>query len=117
MLKQQHSIGGGGNKPNNSGKATSASRANPQAIAFDADTIVAGILFHLADEGIGSTVDPASLQSLRRRLKRANSNVTVVKRARWESMSNPQRLEWLLAVSESCYQVEDDATIAIGHRR
>jgi len=117
MLKQKHSIGDG-DKQNDSGKTRpAASLANPQAIVFDADMIVAGILFHLADEGIGSTVDPASLQSLRRRLKRANSNVTVVKRTRWESMSNPQRLEWLLAVSESCYQVEDDATIAIGHRR
>src|SRR5689334_18060884 len=100
MLKEQNNI-------SVTSSVTEASSANRQAIVFDPDTIVAGILFHLADEGVGSAVDPASIQTLRRRLKRAardGSNVTVIKRARWESMNNPHRLEWLLAVSESCYQ-------------
>jgi hypothetical protein len=73
------------------------------------------MLYHFADEGIGTVVEPSSLVSLRRRLKRGPDVITT-KRARWEAMSNPQRLEWLLAVSESCFQVREDATVVIGHR-
>src|SRR4051794_36168306 len=109
MLKQ-HSIDDSRKNGQNSAPGT-----DRQAISFGPDTIVAGIVFHLADEGVGNTVDPTSLASLRRRLKRSRE-VAIIKRSRWESMSNPQRLEWLLAVSESCYQVRDDATIGIGHR-
>ena len=113
MIKQHEPVEGGGKK-----LSTNLPRKQPdrQMIFFDADTIVAGIVFHLADEGIGSAVDTTSLLALRRRLKRGPA-ATPMKRARWAAMPNPQRLEWLLAVSESCFQVGDDATVVIAHRR
>ena len=117
MIKQrQHSLEGDKKSPNRADGKTPARTPQQNVLFFDPDTIVAGILYHFADEGIGSVVEASTIASLRRRLKRMPV-ATMIKRSRWESMSNPQRLEWLLAISESCFQVRDDATIAIAHRR
>ena len=64
------------------------------------DRVLAGIVFHLLDEGLVASVDPQSVERTRGRIRWAGYRFSIGRGA-WASMSNRQRLEWLLEQSST----------------
>ena len=62
------------------------------------DRVLAGIVFHLLDEGLVASVDPRSVERTRARIGLSAYRFSIGRRA-WGLMSNRQRLEWLLKQS------------------
>ena len=70
-------------------------------LSFDCHKVVAGILFHVVDEGIALTFESDSLTRTTERLRRQNIGPTI-SRSQWTEMTNEQRLTWLLVESRTC---------------
>jgi hypothetical protein len=77
-------------------------------ISLDARGVVAGIAFHLVDEGLAERVCAESARRTVARLGAPGASVVDVSRSLWEEMSNAERLAWLLAGSATEFQVGDD---------
>src|SRR4051812_33537396 len=73
----------------------------PLGISLDARGVVAGITFHLIDEGLAERVCPESARRTLGRLEAQGTGPVEVSRSLWEEMSNAERLAWLLAGSET----------------
>jgi len=65
------------------------------ALRFTPERIVAGITFHLIDEGIGTSVALESTRRTLSRLRQESFTLTISSRI-WASLSNAQRLKRLL---------------------
>ena len=63
---------------------------------FTAEKMVRAICFHLIDDAHAMRVDGPSIRSTRQRLER-NGISAIVGRLQWATMSNRERLEWLLS--------------------
>lgn len=89
--------------------------ARSSCLAISADTLVTGIAFHLVDRKLATAVDEQAARHTLARLRRQRFNATVT-RTTWQSMSDPERLQWLLAVSDTAYTLRSD-NVAILKRR
>jgi hypothetical protein len=70
-------------------------------LSFDSNKLVAGILFHVIDDGIALNFDTDSLAHTTERLRRQHIRPTI-SRSQWADMTNEQRLTWLLVESRTC---------------
>ena len=73
---------------------------NQSVFQFDPASIVRGIVFHVLDEGIASEVTGDSVKRTIERLKTRKIHPSI-DRTRWSSMTNRQRMDWLLAESKT----------------
>lgn len=69
-------------------------------LEFGADTVLTGIVYHLVDEGDAGRVSDDSIRRTRQRLERKNTHLSMA-RELWESLSNRERLNWLLSMSQT----------------
>ena len=65
-------------------------------ITFNPDQIIRAICFHLLDDNHASKIAALSIHHTRDRLRRARVSLMIARR-QWESFTNRERLEWLLA--------------------
>ena len=85
-------------------------------IAFQAPNVVAAITFHLVDERIAAGVCAESARRTVARLSRAAAPVVEISRSFWGEMSNEERLAWLLASTETTYDVGRDGLAVLSPR-
>ena len=113
MRKTIEHPGSAGDVPQNT-----AVKAAPKGISFTAAGAVTAIAFHLLDEGIARGVDSESARRSVARLSRsaAAAAVAEISRSFWGEMSNPERLAWLLASTETSYDVRRDGLAVLGVR-
>jgi len=111
MRKTIEHPGSAGDVPQN----TAVKAASP-GISFTAPGAIAAITFHLLDEGIAKGVDPESARRALDRLSRSSAVVAEISRSFWGEMSNPERLAWLLASTETTYDVRRDGLVVLGVR-
>lgn len=64
-------------------------------ISFDSEKALRAICFHLVDDHHAARVTALSVQHTRDRLRRQKLQLVIARR-QWESLSNKERLEWLL---------------------
>ena len=88
--------------------------SEPAGFSFAAPEVVAAISFHLLDEGLADRVCAESAGRVVRRMTAAAAPRVEISRSLWQEMSNPERLAWLLATSETSYQVNKDGTARLG---
>jgi hypothetical protein len=87
----------------------------PAALQFTPERIVAGITFHLLDEGIGTSVALESTRRTLSRLRQESFTLTISSRI-WASLSNAQRLKRLLEESRTEPSLLGGGTIVLAHR-
>jgi hypothetical protein len=85
------------------------------SIVISAETLVTGIAYHLVERDLATAVDEQAARHALARLKRQRFTATVA-RATWQQMSDAERLQWLLAVSDTAYALRSD-DVAILKRR
>lgn len=95
MLKQQRVPSGGQNR----------------RINFDSTLLIAGLRYHLRDElGEEATAEP---------VRRALENVgrsgihAAIRRSTWESLTDPQRLVWLLEVVQAEFKKDPESATVL----
>ncbi len=76
---------------------------------FDAQQIGRAISFHLIDLGQARRISNQSLQRTVTRLGKEPKGLTI-SRGIWSSMSDPQRLNWLLEESHTVVELTGDKT-------
>jgi hypothetical protein len=81
--------------------------ASQESITLSPREILAGITFHLADEGIAADVDVDSQQRVLRRLEKAKTQFEIAQRL-WCAFSHRQRLDRLLSRTGVTYRVRPD---------
>jgi hypothetical protein len=84
--------------------------SEPAGLSFAAPDVIAGIAFHLLDEGLADRMCADSAGRAVTRMTAAGVPRIEISRSLWQEMSNPERLAWLLAASETSYQVAKDGT-------
>jgi hypothetical protein len=89
--------------------------ASEETLTLSPREILAGITFHLADEGIADSVDNDSHQRVLRRLEKARARVEIPHRL-WSAFSHRQRLDRLLSRSGTTYRVRPDRTAVLDNR-
>ena len=103
-------LGGSGNGTAPTGDTPAVQSADPAGtpaapvFQFDPKSLVRGIVFHLVDEGIAADV---SGDSVRRTIERLTSRKIspTIHRGQWSTMSNRQRMDWLMAESKTAMSV------------
>src|SRR5579863_5969689 len=101
-MVQQHMFSVGGAKSADTVMADAVLR-------FDPDTIVRAIAYHLIDEGLAKDVAENTIERTIVRLNNSAIRPSIARR-RWATMSNPQRLRWILMESETTLTIGADAT-------
>lgn len=89
--------------------------ATSELLVFEPERIVRAVAFHLLDEAIASSVDPASRDAVRRCLAERSVRIALT-RHRWAAMDNVQRLRWLLAQAQIDVTLGADRTALLGTR-
>jgi hypothetical protein len=79
------------------------------------ETALAGIAYHLIDRKLAVDVDEQATRHALCRLKRQRFSATV-SRTTWQSMTDPERLQWLLAICDTAYTLRSD-NVAVLKRR
>lgn len=90
--------------------------ATTDQLRFDPISAVRGIAFHLVDERLGRAVAEETMQRTVERLT-AKSFSPCIARDRWIMMTNAQRLEWLLAESQTLPLIGADDVVFLRSRR
>jgi hypothetical protein len=90
--------------------------ASDATVTFTALSAVRGIVFHLLDEKLARRVSDDTIQRTIQRLD-ARPFSPSIQRGRWLGMTNPQRLEWLLAQTQTITLVEANDTVLLRPRR
>jgi len=111
MRKTIEHPGSAGDVPQNT-----LAKAATAGISFTAPRAVVAISFHLLDERLARGVDAESARRAVARLARAAAPVSEISRSFWGEMSNPERLAWLLASTETTYDVRRDGLAVLGVR-
>lgn len=70
-------------------------------VFFDFQKIIAGIVYHVVEEGIALAFNVESVTRATERLRRQDIHPTI-SRSQWGEMTNEQRLTWLLVESRTC---------------
>jgi hypothetical protein len=113
-------LGGSGNNtaPTGNEPAAQPQQAGeaPAVFQFDPKSVVRGIVFHLVDEGIAADV---SGDSVRRTIERLTSRKISpsIQRGQWATMSNRQRMDWLLSESKTAMSVIFGKTAVLTHAK
>jgi hypothetical protein len=81
----------------------------PPVIRFDPAKVVQAIVFHVAQELPGATIDPISVHATLRRLER-DRLVIEVRRSNWGALNDSERLTSLLAASDTAVWFEKRGT-------
>jgi hypothetical protein len=77
--------------------ARPAGDRDPCAVmGFDPELAARAIVFHMIDEGLANGVKGESVRRLVARLRRRGLR-PAIRRGAWQTMTNHERLEWLLA--------------------
>jgi hypothetical protein len=93
-----------------------AGQGDGRGIVLSHDKIVAGIAYHLIDLKRANGVDDDGMKKTARRLERKGFKA-YIGRGEWEGMNDSQRLDWLLAVSETMYVLQADRVAVLGKRQ
>lgn len=88
---------------------------NGDLLRFDADRLVAGIRFHLLEDGVAEQVDPESERVLAETLPPDLS--ASISRDRWELMRNLDRLQFLLHHAGVVVTITPEGTAMLRERR
>jgi hypothetical protein len=78
--------------------------------------LLAGIAFHLIDNRHAVAVDDRARQKTLTRLRRHGFRACVERRA-WEAMGNAERLDWMLAVSDTTFMMTADRVAILKRRK
>jgi hypothetical protein len=89
--------------------------ATAELLVFEPERIVLAVAFHLIDEAIASSVDPASRDAVTRCLAERSVRLALT-RQRWAALDNGQRLRWLLAQAPIDVTLGADRTALLGTR-
>lgn len=89
--------------------------AASELLVFEPERIVMAVTYHLIDEAIASSVDPASRDAVTRCLDGRSVRLALT-RHRWAAMDNGQRLRWLLAQAQIDVTLGADRTALLGAR-
>lgn len=89
--------------------------AASELLVFEPERIVLAVSYHLIDEAIASSVDPASRDAVTRCLAERSVRIALT-RHRWAAMDNGQRLRWLLAQAQIDLTLGADRTASLGTR-
>ena len=98
-------VGGSGNSTAPNGNTPAVNPADQAAVfQFEPKSLVRGIVFHLVDEGLAAEV---SGDSVRRTIERLTSRKISpsIQRGQWATMTNRQRMDWLMAESKTAMSV------------
>jgi hypothetical protein len=96
--------------------AGGAAAAGSRTIVIRPEMVVAAIAFHLIDGGQAVGVDDVTARKTLARLRRNGFNA-FVPRVIWESMTDRERLEWMLAVSDTVTVLRADRVAVLKRRR
>lgn len=78
--------------------------------------LLAGIAFHLIDNRQAVAVDDRARLKTLTRLRRHGFRACVARSA-WESMGNGERLDWMLAVSDTTFMLTADRVAILKRRK
>ena len=84
-------------------------------LRFAPEQVLAGIMFHVIDEGIARGVCAESVAQAVARL-RLRPVPPTIRRSAWLAMTHHDRLEWLLAESRSVPLVREDDMVILSSR-
>ena len=78
--------------------------------------LLAGIAFHLIDNRHAVAIDDRARLKTLGRLRRHGFRACVT-RSEWESMGNAERLDWMLAVSDTTFMLTADRVAILKRRK
>ena len=84
-------------------------------LTFDPEQVLAGIVFHVIDEGLARGVCAESVAQAVGRL-RLRTELPAIRRSAWLAMTHHNRLEWLLAESRTIPLVREDDIVILSSR-
>ena len=70
-------------------------------LCFNGQNLLAGIVFHLIDEGIALSIDPQSLMRTAERVRQLDLH-PCIPRSQWANMTDEDRLQWLMIEAKTC---------------
>lgn len=76
-----------------------------QVLHFPPTHMLAGVVYHLIDEGLARRVDERSVDRILNRLVKEGASCSI-SRGEWMHLSNRQRLDWLMERAGACASVE-----------
>jgi hypothetical protein len=82
---------------------------------FEPEQVLAGIVFHVIDEGLARGVCADSVAQAVGRL-RSRAQRPAIRRSAWLAMTHHDRLEWLLAESRTTPLVREDDVVILNSR-
>jgi hypothetical protein len=98
-------------------KIDRTSEARPDAVLrFEPLATVRAIVFHLLDERVARSVAPETIDRTIARLTAKSIRPSIAWR-RWVTLSNPQRLAWLLAESHTSMRIGENDRVRLQARR
>jgi hypothetical protein len=83
-----------------------------RAITLLPHQVLTGICFHLMEERLAALVDARSIERQAARLEEERLRV-IIAREEWREMTNRQRLQCLLATSETAFVMIGDGRVAL----
>src|SRR5690349_22673424 len=91
-------------------------RDSARTLVMSPHKLLSGIAFHLIDNRLAASVDDRARQKTLGRLKRHGFRACVA-RSEWESMGNAERLDWMLAVSDTTFMLTADRVAILKRRK
>ena len=85
-------------------------------LRFDPVLAVQAIVFHLLDEHLAKGVSPETIRRTMERLATKSISLSIARR-RWVTMTNGQRLKWLLSESETTTLITENDFVLLRARR
>jgi hypothetical protein len=76
-------------------------------IRFDPRRLMAAMTFHACESGMVEEVSPSSIRLTMRRLVRQRVSA-VMPRTRWATLTDPQRMQWLLKVTRTDFEAASE---------
>jgi len=109
-----------GNGQNSSGAAGTGGKpvddsVDKSMLRFDPEQVLAGIVFHVIDEGLARGVRAESAVQAVARLRQRHHR-PAIRRSAWLAMTHHDRLEWLLAESRMIPLVGEDDLVILSAR-
>ena len=83
-----------------------------QPVRFRSDQLVTAILYHVSDEQMAESFDEPSVRSTLARLE-ADGVSGSMERRFWRSMTNAQRLRWLLSRAQTTIVLDESGTATL----
>ena len=103
-------------RPSASVSEETGSRDAARTIVMSPHKLLAGIAFHLIDNRHAMSVDDRARLKTLTRLRRHGFKACIARQA-WEAMGNPERLDWMLAVSDTTFMLTADRVAILKRRK